>query len=93
MFQEKGVGLGRGPTNDDERISVSADLKFLRKGMWGWGGDLLMTVKDFLFLLISNVLGRGCGAGGGPTNGDEGFFVSVDFKCFSKGVWGREGAH
>ena len=28
----------------------------------------------------------------GPTNDDEGFFVSADFKCFRKGVLGREGA-
>ena len=29
--------------------------------------------------------GRGCGAGRGPTNDDEGFSVSVDLKCFRKG--------
>ena len=50
-----------------------------------------MMVKDSLFLLISNVLGRGCGAGRGPNNDDEGFFVSADFKCFRKGVWGWGG--
>ena len=61
--------------------------------MWGLGGGPLMMVKDFLFLLISNVLSRGCGVGRGPANTDEGFFVSVDFKCFRKGVWGKEGAH
>ena len=26
------MGLGKGPTNDDERFSVSADLKCFRKG-------------------------------------------------------------
>ena len=48
-----------------------------------------MKMKDSLFLLISNVLGRGCGVGRGSTNADEGFFVSVDFKCIWTGVWGR----
>ena len=52
----------------------------------------MMTMKDSLFLLISNVFGRGCGAGRGPTPYVEGFFVSVDFKCFRKGLWGQEGA-
>ena len=47
-----------------------------------------MMVKETLFLLVSNVLGRGCGAGRGPTNDDEGFIVSVDFKYFRKGAWG-----
>ena len=42
-------------------------------------------MKDFLFLLISKVLGRGCGAGRGPTN-DEEFSVSADIKCFRKGA-------
>ena len=46
----------------------------------GLGGGPLMMMKNFLFLLISNVLGRRCGAGRGPTNDDEGFFVSADFK-------------
>ena len=55
--------------------------------MWGWGP--LMTVKDLLFLLVSNVLVRGCGAGRGPTNDGEGFFVSADFKCLGKGGRGR----
>ena len=32
-----------------------------------------MMMKDCLFLLISNVLGRGCGAGRGPTNDGDGF--------------------
>ena len=41
-----------------------------------------MMVKDSSFLLISNVLGRGCGAGREPNNVDEGFFVFTDFKCF-----------
>ena len=44
-----------------------------------------MMMKDFLFLLISNVLGRG------PSNDDEGSSVSADFKCFRKGVWGWGG--
>ena len=47
-----------------------------------------MMIKDSLFLLISTVLGRWCGPGRGPINDDEGFFVSADFKCFRKGVWG-----
>ena len=50
-----------------------------------------MMMKESLFLLISNVLGRGCGhcgAGRRPTNHDEGFFVSADFKCFRKRMWG-----
>ena len=46
-----------------------------------------MMVMDSLFLLILNVLGRGCGAGMGHTNDEEGCFVSADFKCFMKGVW------
>ena len=50
-------------------------------------------IKDSLFLLISNLLGRGFGARRGPTNDDEGFFVSADFKCFRKEVLGRERAH
>ena len=52
-----------------------------------------MMMKDSLFLLISNVIGRGCGARRGATNDDEGFFVSVDFKCFRKEVWDQKGAH
>ena len=48
-----------------------------------------MMMKDSLFLLISNVLGRGMGLGRGPTNDDEGFFVSADFECFRKRVWGQ----
>ena len=52
-----------------------------------------MMMKDSLLLLVSSVLGRGCGAGRGTTNDDEGFFVSANFKCFRKGVWGREEAH
>ena len=31
-----------------------------------------MMMKDSLFLLISNVLGKGCGAGRGSTNNDGG---------------------
>ena len=72
--------LGRGPSNDDEGISVSADFQCFRKRVWGWGGGPLMMVKDSVFLLISNVLGRG------PTNDDEVIFVSADFKCFRKGA-------
>ena len=64
-----------------------------RNGVWGRGRGPLMMMKDSLFLLISNVLGRECGAGRGPTNDDEEFFISSDFKCFRKGVWGRERAH
>ena len=51
-----------------------------RKGVCGWGRGPLMMLKDSLFLLISNVLGRGCGARRGPNNDDERFFVSADFK-------------
>ena len=50
-----------------------------------------MMMNESLFLLISNVLGRGCGMGRGPTNDGEGFIVSADFKCFRKGVWGWGG--
>ena len=57
--------LSREPTNDDERSSVSADFKCYRKGVLGWGGGPLMMMKNSLFLLISNVLGRGCGDGEG----------------------------
>ena len=42
----------------------------------------LMMMKDSLFLLISNVLGRE------PSNDDEGVYFSADFKCFRKGVLG-----
>ena len=45
--------------------SVSADFKCFRKTVWGWGGGSLMMVKDYFFLLISNVLGRRCRAGEG----------------------------
>ena len=37
-----------------------------KSGVWGRGRGPLMIMADFLFLLISNVLGRGCGAGMGP---------------------------
>ena len=50
------MGLGRGPTNDGEGLFVSANFKCFRKGAPP------MNMKDSLFLLISNVLGRGCGA-------------------------------
>ena len=46
-----------------------------------------MMMKNSMFHLISNILGRG------PTNDDEEFSVSVVFKCFRKGVWGQNGAH
>ena len=32
----------------------------------GLGGGLIMMMMDSLFLLISNALGRECGARGGP---------------------------
>ena len=57
------MGLGRGPVNDNEEFFVSADLKCFRNGVWGWGGGLLMMANDSLFLLVSNVLGMGCGDG------------------------------
>ena len=38
------------------------NFRCFRKGVWGWGGGPLMMMKNSLFLLISNVLGRGCGA-------------------------------
>ena len=56
---------GRGPINYDEGFFVSVDFKCFRKGILGRGGGPLMMMKDSLFLLISNVLGRGCGAGEG----------------------------
>ena len=52
----------------------------------GLEGGPLMVMKASLFLLISNVLGRECGAWRGPTNDGEGFFVSADFECFRKGA-------
>ena len=55
-------------------------------------GGLLTVMKDSLFLLISNVLGRGCGVGRGTTNADEVMRYSL-FLLFRKGVWGKEGAH
>ena len=58
--------MGRGPTNDGERFFVSADFKCLRRGVWGLRCPL-MIMKDSLFLLISNVLGKECSAlGVGP---------------------------
>ena len=36
-----------------------------QKGGVGLGGGPIMMVNDSLFLLISNALGRGCGAGEG----------------------------
>ena len=64
-----------------------------KNGVWGPGRGPLMMMKDSLFVLISNVVGGGMGLGRGPSNEDEGFFVSADFKCLRKGVWGCEGAH
>ena len=61
----RGCGTRRGPTNDDDEFSVSAGVRCFRKGVWGWGGGPLMMMKDSLFLLISDVLARGCGAGEG----------------------------
>ena len=78
------MGHGRGPNNDDEGLFVSAEFKCFRKGVWGWGRGPIMMMKDSLFLLISNVLGRG------PSN-DDGVSFSADFKCFRKGVWGWGG--
>ena len=49
------------------------------------GGPLMM--KDYLFLMISNIVGTG------PTNDDKEFFVSAEFKCFRKGAGGRKDAH
>ena len=56
------MGLGRGPTNDDEEFSVSAVFKCFRKGMRDWGGPL-MKIKNSLLLQFSSVLGRGCATG------------------------------
>ena len=53
------MGPGRGAANDDEGFFVSACFKCFRKGVWGWVGGPLMMVKGSLFLLVSNVLGRG----------------------------------
>ena len=50
-----------------------------------------MMVKDYLFLQVSNVLGRGVGLGRHPSNDDEGISVSAVFKCFRKWVWGWGG--
>ena len=41
--------------------------------------------EGFFVLLFSNVLGRGCGAGG-PLVMIKDFFISADFECFRKGV-------
>ena len=49
-----------------------------------------MMMKESLFALTSNVLGREYGAGRGPnranTYDDGGFFVSADCKCFREGA-------
>ena len=57
------MGLEKGPTNDDEGFFVSADFKCFRNGVLGREGAPLMMMKDSLFLLISNILGRECGGG------------------------------
>ena len=46
----------------------------------GRGRGPQMMTKDSLFLLISNILGRG------PSHDDEGISVCADFKCFRKGA-------
>ena len=56
---------GGGPLMMMEDFFVSADFKCFRKGVWGWGGGPLMLMKDSFFRRISNVLGRGSGAGEG----------------------------
>ena len=56
------MGPRKGPINDDEGFFASADFNCFRKGVWGLGGGPIMTMKDSLFLMNSNVLGGG-GAG------------------------------
>ena len=58
----KGCEPGKGPNNDDKGFFVFADFNCFRKGVWGQGRGPLMMMKDSLLLLISTVLGRGCGA-------------------------------
>ena len=91
----RGCGTGRGPqmTMKDSLCLLISNVFEFRKDVWGWGGGPLMNMKDSLFLLISNVSKRGCGTGRRPANDGEGFFVSVDFRCFKKGMWDWEGAH
>ena len=48
LFLQISNVLGRGPSNIDEGISVSADFNVLRRGP-------LMNMKDSLFLQIYNV--------------------------------------
>ena len=83
--------MGRGPTNDGEGFIVSADFKCFRKGKCGWGGGPPMIKEDLLLLLISNVLGRGCGAGRGPLMLVKDSLFLPNFRCFRKGVWGWGG--
>ena len=71
---------GEGPTNDDEAFFVPVDL-----GSLSSEGGPLMMIKDSSFLLISNVLGRGCGASREPTNDGEGISVSA-FRCCRNGT-------
>ena len=68
------MGPGKGPTNDDEGFFVYADFKCFRKGCGAARGGPLMMVKDHLFLLISDAVGKGCGAGRGPKDDYERFF-------------------
>ena len=56
------MGPWGGATNDDEGFFVSTDYKCFMKAVCGQEGGPLMMVKDSLFPLISNVLGRRCRA-------------------------------
>ena len=47
------MGLGRGPTTDDEVFSLSADFECFRKKGEGLGRGPLMMMKDYLFPMIS----------------------------------------
>ena len=64
-----------------DEIPQRDETLYLHKGHHHHGG----VNGSLVFLVISNVLGRGVGLGEGPTNDVEGFFVSGDFKCFRKG--------
>ena len=55
------MGLGIGPSNDDEGFFVSADFKCFRKGCEPGKGPN-NDDKGFFVFLISTVSGRGCGA-------------------------------
>ena len=67
-------------SQDDDPILLIGDLL-----MSSMKSEMFMMMKDSLFLLISNVLGRG------PSNDDEGISVSTRSKCFTKWVWGWGG--